>query len=1589
MDKVPNPIGLLPFEELLQELKEQYHFVLGVDSHERINRLLNLYAGKEKPDARRLQYQLCAIIATSKEEQDIFDRSYQEFLDRHSYEFESIPDDPSYHIDQQVRKSRWLFRGISALFLLISLYLYVTFVYVKPIPAPLAAQLPGSYHLFLADSSAIRHLPPFFKDEVVKRRWSIAKREKQEAKPYVVAPFAQPYTDQIILEVASRKKRKAQRAFKPGFERPLRVQIREKKVGDDFLLIPQIKNNQAHIEDWPKELQEAYEKAAEAYRLLGRTYSWTLSDGREFESSELRLPPPEQEIEVRLAVTELWQIPGDTLRWSAESETEIGPPHPAAEIPLVPISFKQLTGPNPNALKALLQINRPNFLPLYLLLLGTILYLIYEWYRWRRRRLITEPSKKTGSPLRVNLEIEPSGWPKFDDPIQEEALLALRTRQLGLGETLDVRASLQATVEAGAIPTFRFHARSQAPQYLFLIEEKSSRDHYARYFGAWAAEMARRDINAECYYYRRSPQKCWRSYQDRDSHRSLTQLLSVYSDYRVVIVGEAKGLFDLRSGKPAAVMQLLDSAQKKALLSSQPSTLWGNAERAVGERMPVLPANAEGFLQLSYIWAEDEALPKLSVRSKLDPEPPVWPVDPMEEEHTDWSELLKELRPYLGHSGMQWLAACALYPEMEWELTLNLGRVMGFYYDEALGLRLFRLPWLRQGELPEGLRAALYHELDEEQRSAGLSYLTSLLSHRENMPPPGSIAEQERRSQMAVYRFLSSERDAKAKTALSRVIRSLPPEEIQDQIVLKGLETAAKDSVFASLPKNMLQKRSAYFGIRRRNRRMVFVTAFLIGLTGVLLSGNLLRPDLPEPPYNSDMLRVNLTAADSLTWVHYRAKQVSDSGNHVRALRLLDLRLHAYWEKENIEKYAIETLAPDHSKAMYNRLLAERNAIAEGIQPPFGVNSLGLSRFAYAYSSWLDSAYRASQAVPLITSTPRRQYLQQIPPRELLDNRWLLANSYVYYGDDWDVLILDEDKNQADGYISPFIDFGTLLDSGYFKPTSSPNAFFESGMQGRDSLLLLLDYLERQIVNPEEHRTIDSIRIALGQALPERCQGTFVIEGHTRDLGSGKSLAESERLGNVIVSWGGGAIEVESSSQGNFRLEIDTCAYPLSDYKLTLSKQGYQDTSWNIRNDDQFYETGLVPLQTPVDEIIPDRYIKGRITLISSGNKGIENALVAEPGVVSTLTNKKGDFELVYGDPEEKRKEGDRVRLSVEKEGFELVNIEALDVKIGQRTVRLLMAREGYIDSLKKAYFATLMSAIDKEYQEEVQNLRSDKSLNDYDVKARAEVFDKVRNSKEKEAEVISYDLATTNLDQISRKKYYAIEALQRGDASQVMNFFSEGYDQSSDFIQQQAMPGKPKQKSQLPEPSISDRYFSTAENEARNGNYAAAMKNFNQAMNADPENIRYYLTFGQMLANANREEDAKDVYKQAIQSGNPGIEEYKILADRLSDLHANPGSGRPSYINAIYVQKTFLKALKDVQNQDPDKYDLMFVEATLRIAEYYQSLPRARDTEYAGLLRSSRRLLDKHAKNAKYQAYKEKLEDYWAKYYSKRTTDN
>jgi len=85
----------------------------------------------------------------------------------------------------------------------------------------------------------------------------------------------------------------------------------------------------------------------------------------------------------------------------------------------------------------------------------------------------------------------------------------------------------------------------------------------------------------------------------------------------------------------------------------------------------------------------------------------------------DVHKLLHELQYYLGEKGFYWLSACAVYPELNWNLTLYLGHQLklnkSIVFNEQSLSSLVCLPWFRHGTMPDWLRKRLIYDLSTKQ----------------------------------------------------------------------------------------------------------------------------------------------------------------------------------------------------------------------------------------------------------------------------------------------------------------------------------------------------------------------------------------------------------------------------------------------------------------------------------------------------------------------------------------------------------------------------------------------------------------------------------------------------------------------------------------------------------------------------------------------------------------------------------------------------------------------------------------------------------------------------------------------------------
>lgn len=107
--------------------------------------------------------------------------------------------------------------------------------------------------------------------------------------------------------------------------------------------------------------------------------------------------------------------------------------------------------------------------------------------------------------------------------------------------------------------------------------------------------------------------------------------------------------------------------------------------------------------------------------------------------HLDFDALFLALKNYLGDDGCYWLCACAIYPELNWNLTQYLGYNLRNSQDEVLFSQeklslLSQLPWFRIGRMPNWLRKYLIRRLSIQEEKNIRICLNKLLLTASDRP---------------------------------------------------------------------------------------------------------------------------------------------------------------------------------------------------------------------------------------------------------------------------------------------------------------------------------------------------------------------------------------------------------------------------------------------------------------------------------------------------------------------------------------------------------------------------------------------------------------------------------------------------------------------------------------------------------------------------------------------------------------------------------------------------------------------------------------------------------------------------------------
>ena len=341
-----------------------------------------------------------------------------------------------------------------------------------------------------------------------------------------------------------------------------------------------------------------------------------------------------------------------------------------------------------------------------------------------RRGLSLRGEGTTKRSKRFRLGLTPSGPAPFARERVAETAAAMRARYEER-RGLDVAAMVEQAARRGGMTVAVPGRMRVEPDYLALVERLHYRDHQAHLAHALLETIAGRGVMVDRYEFRDDPGLCVPRGRSYAEVRTLSDLRGHHPRHRLLLFCEGRSLWE-----PAGVADRwagpLGDWPVKALLTPAPAAAWGRPERELARLgMPAFPATPPGLAALvERLRGEPPRPGRIEIARRFP--------DDLRDHPRDWlspaapaperiDRMLVALASYLDDDGLRWLGTCAVYPSLEWALTLELGQKClglgaGAILDDGRLAAMVRLPWFRHGAMPDWLRRRILDAMPARRR---------------------------------------------------------------------------------------------------------------------------------------------------------------------------------------------------------------------------------------------------------------------------------------------------------------------------------------------------------------------------------------------------------------------------------------------------------------------------------------------------------------------------------------------------------------------------------------------------------------------------------------------------------------------------------------------------------------------------------------------------------------------------------------------------------------------------------------------------------------------------------------------------------
>ncbi|MCD4663725.1 MAG: hypothetical protein K8R68_00545, partial [Bacteroidales bacterium] len=351
---------------------------------------------------------------------------------------------------------------------------------------------------------------------------------------------------------------------------------------------------------------------------------------------------------------------------------------------------------------------------------------------------------------------------------------------------IDIPCTIKNSIKNFGLINPVYKTLSRHIEFLMLIDWSSEKNHQAQLYENIYQDFKQNNLYVDRFFFNNDPRICWNeNYKDGIK---LETLQLRHPEAFMLYFSKAEDLIYILKLEPYKWTNIIREWKKRILFTPETTADWGKREEILKDLFSViLPATTEGILEIEKSFSGINKFQSTNLQ--------LW------KDKSDFfdTEIYIEndidiLEYYYSNELREWIIACSVYPELNWDLTLYIGKLLSNTEQTLVTqdnlMQINRLNWFREGKISENLRFKLLQKREwfsESSERKVRTAISNLLSKDVDKIDKKSYAYSQFLMNLVFNELILHSKDKSSKILDQNLNKLLNENKIQDYVSLAYL----------------------------------------------------------------------------------------------------------------------------------------------------------------------------------------------------------------------------------------------------------------------------------------------------------------------------------------------------------------------------------------------------------------------------------------------------------------------------------------------------------------------------------------------------------------------------------------------------------------------------------------------------------------------------------------------------------------------------------------------------------------------------------------------------------------------------------